>query len=136
MSLEFTKSSHLLFRIFLFSKGGNPKKTNARKETCLHCVCMETNAQSVHVDKRRADCLSYLLKWRGATLAEGQLEKVDLAAQDEVRFELFLNFHSLFVSVCFMSSCVENNFCQSVCVLVYNPALLHLWWASVLNEWK
>lgn len=92
MSLEFTKSSHLLFRIFLFSKGGNPKKTNARKETCLHCVCMETNAQSVHVDKRRADCLSYLLKWRGATLAEGQIEKVDLAAQDEVRFELFFIF--------------------------------------------
>ncbi|CAG5115366.1 unnamed protein product [Candidula unifasciata] len=91
-----------LLGIFLFSKGGNPKKTNARKETCLHCVCMETNAQSIHVDKRRADCLGYLLKWRGATLAEGQIEKVDLAAQDEK-----LNTALHYAAASGLAKCVE-----------------------------
>lgn len=84
----------LFFSIFLTTKGGNPNKTNARKETCLHCVCMESNAQSLPVCKRRADCLTHLLKWRGATLAEGQVEKINLAAQDEVKIKNYK--HSIY----------------------------------------
>ena len=72
------------FRIFL-EHGGNPNKTNGRKETSLHCVCMEKN-QQFYVRQRRADSLLLILKWRGATLQEGETEKVDLAAQDEVLY--------------------------------------------------
>ncbi|BFZ21952.1 hypothetical protein BsWGS_24991 [Bradybaena similaris] len=108
-----------LLGIFLFSKGGNPKKTNARKETCLHCVCMETNAQSVHVDKRRADCLSYLLKWRGATLAEGQIEKVDLAAQDEK-----LNTALHYAAASGLSKCVEILIQHGAPLFIENEELL------------
>ena len=48
-------------------------------------MCMENNARSVHVSSRRTECLHSLLKWRGATLSEGQLEKIQLDAQDEVK---------------------------------------------------
>nr|KAG5714730.1 hypothetical protein BaRGS_000218 [Batillaria attramentaria] len=72
-----------LLRIFLYDKGGNPNKTNAKKETALHCVCMEKNAQYYNVQKRRVECLNMVLSWRGATLQEGQVEKVDLGAVDE-----------------------------------------------------
>ncbi|XP_041374912.1 ankyrin repeat and IBR domain-containing protein 1-like isoform X2 [Gigantopelta aegis] len=72
-----------LLRIFLYEKGGNPNKTNAKKETCLHCVCMEKNARFYNVRQRRADCLLMVLKWRGATLQEGEIEKINLNCQDE-----------------------------------------------------
>ncbi|XP_046380179.1 ankyrin repeat and IBR domain-containing protein 1-like isoform X2 [Haliotis rufescens] len=70
-----------LLRIFL-ERGGNPNKTNGKKETSLHCVCMEKSTQ-FYVRQRRADSLLLILKWRGATLQEGEMEKADLAAQDE-----------------------------------------------------
>ncbi|XP_059164030.1 ankyrin repeat and IBR domain-containing protein 1-like [Physella acuta] len=92
-----------LLCIFLTTKGGNPNKTNARKETCLHCVCMEANAQSPHVCKRRAECLTHLLKWRGATLAEGQVEKINLAAQDEK-----LNTALHYAAASGLTQCVET----------------------------
>ncbi|KAI8776004.1 ankyrin repeat and IBR domain-containing protein 1 [Biomphalaria glabrata] len=91
-----------LLGILLFSKRGNPNKTNARKETCLHCVCMESNNQSVHICNRRAECLNYLLKWRGATLSEGQIEKIDLQAQDEK-----LNTALHYAAASGLNKCVE-----------------------------
>lgn len=91
-----------LLGIFLFSKGGNPNKTNSRKETALHCVCMENNSQSLFVCNRRAMCLNYLLKWRGAKLEEGQVEKVDLAAQDEK-----LNTALHYAAASGLTQCVE-----------------------------
>ncbi|XP_033731278.1 ankyrin repeat and IBR domain-containing protein 1-like, partial [Pecten maximus] len=74
-----------LLRIFLRELGGNPNKTNGRKETCLHCVSMEKpcHAQCYPVLRKRAECLQMLLNWRGATLKDGEVEKIDLAAQDE-----------------------------------------------------
>lgn len=94
---------HKLLRIFLSSKGGNPNKTNAKKETCLHCVCMEDNVQSIHVCKRRAECLNELLRWRGATLAEGQIEKIDLGAKDEK-----LNTALHYAAASGLEQCVET----------------------------
>ncbi|RUS73894.1 hypothetical protein EGW08_018345 [Elysia chlorotica] len=91
-----------LLGIFLFSKGGNPNKTNSRKETALHCVCMESNSQSLFVCNRRAMCLNYLLKWRGAKLEEGQVEKIDLAAQDEK-----LNTALHYAAASGLTQCVE-----------------------------
>ncbi|XP_069107789.1 uncharacterized protein [Argopecten irradians] len=74
-----------LLRIFLRELGGNPNKTNGRKETCLHCVSMEKpcHAQCYPVLRKRAECLQMLLNWRGATLKNSEVEKIDLAAQDE-----------------------------------------------------
>lgn len=72
-----------LLRIFLYDKGGNPNKTNAKKETALHCVCMERNSQYYNVQKRRVECLNMVLNWRGATLQEGQVERIELGALDE-----------------------------------------------------
>ncbi|XP_060081495.1 ankyrin repeat and IBR domain-containing protein 1-like [Ylistrum balloti] len=74
-----------LLRIFLRELGGNPNKTNGHKETCLHCVSMEKpcHAQCYPVLRKRAECLQMLLNWRGATLKDGEVEKIDLAAQDE-----------------------------------------------------
>ncbi|OWF51295.1 ankyrin repeat and IBR domain-containing protein 1-like [Mizuhopecten yessoensis] len=74
-----------LLRIFLRELGGNPNKTNGHKETCLHCVAMEKPCHSncYPVLRRRADCLQMLLNWRGATLKDGEVEKIDLSAQDE-----------------------------------------------------
>ncbi|XP_005093184.1 ankyrin repeat and IBR domain-containing protein 1 [Aplysia californica] len=92
-----------LLKTFLFSKGGNPNKTNAKKETCVHCVCMESNWQSVHVCNRRMECLNSLLKWRGATLSEGQVEKIDLGAQDEK-----LNTALHYAAASGLAQCVET----------------------------
>ncbi|XP_060599500.1 ankyrin repeat and IBR domain-containing protein 1-like [Ruditapes philippinarum] len=72
-----------LLRIFLFEHGGNPNKTNGKKETALHCVCMEKNPQFYPVQRRRLECLNMMLQWRGAELKDGEIEKVDLAAVDE-----------------------------------------------------
>ena len=77
-------TSFFLCRIFLYDKGGNPNKTNAKKETALHCVCVEKNSQFYNVQKRRVECLNMILNWRGATLHEGQVEKIDVGAADEV----------------------------------------------------
>lgn len=71
-------------RIFLHNHQGNPNKTNSRQETALHYVCQEKNSQYYTVRQRRCDCLNLILQWRGAVLKDGQIEKVDLAAQDEV----------------------------------------------------
>ena len=38
--------------------------------------------------QRRIECLLLILQWRGATLKDGEIEKVDLGAQDEVQFAL------------------------------------------------
>ncbi|ESO82483.1 hypothetical protein LOTGIDRAFT_134513 [Lottia gigantea] len=72
-----------LLRIFLYEKGGNPNKTNNHKETVLHCVCMEKNSQFYNVQRRRLDCLAMVLKWKGATLQDEEVEKIDVAALDE-----------------------------------------------------
>ncbi|XP_064598005.1 ankyrin repeat and IBR domain-containing protein 1-like [Liolophura sinensis] len=72
-----------LLRIFLHDHGGNPNKTNNKRETALHCVCMEKNSEFYSVKKRRAECLTLILQWRGTTLQDGEVEKVDLGAQDE-----------------------------------------------------
>ena len=72
------------YRIFLNERGGNPNKTNGRKETALHCVCMEKNPQYYPVQRRRMECLSMILQWRGAELKDGEIERADLAAVDEV----------------------------------------------------
>lgn len=71
-------------RIFLFEHCGNPNKTNGKKETALHCVCMEKNPQYYPVQRRRLECLNMMLQWRGAELKDGEIERVDLAAVDEV----------------------------------------------------
>jgi hypothetical protein len=77
-----------IFRIFLSEHNGNPNKTNGHKHTCLHCVCMEKaeHSQVYPVMRRRAECLAMLLKWRGATLADNEIEKINMGAQDEVRY--------------------------------------------------
>ncbi|KAK6165782.1 hypothetical protein SNE40_022633 [Patella caerulea] len=72
-----------LLRIFLYEKGGNPNKTNVHKETALHCVCMEKNSQFYNVQRRRLDCLAMVLKWKGATLQDEEVEKIDINAVDE-----------------------------------------------------
>ncbi|XP_074650800.1 ankyrin repeat and IBR domain-containing protein 1-like isoform X2 [Tubulanus polymorphus] len=77
-----------LLRIFLYELGGNPNKKNARNESALHCVCMVSNhrpytALSFTILQRRLECLTLILQWRGAVLKDGELEKVDIAAQDE-----------------------------------------------------
>ncbi|WAR10894.1 AKIB1-like protein [Mya arenaria] len=72
-----------LLRIFLYEHGGNPNKTNGRKETALHCVCMEKHPQYYPVQRRRLECLTMILQWKGAELKDGEIEKVDLAALDE-----------------------------------------------------
>lgn len=87
---------NVFVRIFLYDKGGNPNKTNAKKETALHCVCMEKNFQFYNVQKRRTECLNMVLSWRGVMLQEGQ-EKVDLGAQDEV-IVLFYSHHTSFTA--------------------------------------
>ncbi|KAH3754097.1 hypothetical protein DPMN_188757 [Dreissena polymorpha] len=74
----------LFSRIFLFEHGGNPNKTNGKKETALHCVCMEKHHQYFPVQRRRLECLSMILQWKGAELKDGVVEKVDLSALDEV----------------------------------------------------
>ena len=84
-------------RIFLHDHNGNPNKTNGRKETCLHCVCMEkpTHAQFYPVQRKRLDCLLILLKWKGAK-HDGEQEKVDMTSQDEVNLYVFGVLVSIF----------------------------------------
>ncbi|XP_029650318.1 ankyrin repeat and IBR domain-containing protein 1 isoform X2 [Octopus sinensis] len=91
-----------LLRIFLHNHHGNPNKTNSRKETALHYVCQERNSQYYTVRQRRCDCLNLILQWRGATLKDGQTEKVDLAAQDEK-----LNTALHYASSSGLKNCVE-----------------------------
>lgn len=64
--------------------GGNPNKKNGRDETSLHNLCMCNQSNNHTAQQRRADCLMLILQWRGATLEDGKVEKVELGAQDEV----------------------------------------------------
>ncbi|XP_044747423.1 ankyrin repeat and IBR domain-containing protein 1-like [Coccinella septempunctata] len=73
---------HLL-RAFLNDLGGNPNKKNAMNETVLHAACQLNQTKSFSVQERKASCVQLLLYWKGVTLAGGQKEKVDLAAQDK-----------------------------------------------------
>lgn len=91
-----------LLRIFLHNHQGNPNKTNSRQETALHYVCQEKNSQYYTVRQRRCDCLNLILQWRGAVLKDGQIEKVDLAAQDEK-----LNTALHYASSSGLKNCVE-----------------------------
>ena len=71
--------------MFLNELGGNPNKRNGRNETALLCVCMVPSARlNYAIQQRRLECLSLVLQWRGATLENGEVERVDLSAQDEV----------------------------------------------------
>ena len=73
------------YRIFLFRHGGNPNKKNSRNETALHNVCITGNGRNVMVQQRRTDCLLLMLQWTGdARMENGEVEKVDLGATDEV----------------------------------------------------
>ncbi len=45
---------------------------------------MALNCYSIALQQRRLECLTLILQWRGAKLRDGEVEKVDLAAQDEV----------------------------------------------------
>ncbi len=38
----------------------------------------------------RFDCLTLILQWRGATLQDGEIERVDMEALDEVLFGVIL----------------------------------------------
>ena len=44
---------------------------------------MAVNGRNFVVQQRRAECLMLVLQWRGATLADGEIERVELGAQDE-----------------------------------------------------
>ncbi|XP_045177754.2 ankyrin repeat and IBR domain-containing protein 1-like [Mercenaria mercenaria] len=92
-----------LLRIFLFEHCGNPNKTNGKKETALHCVCMEKNPQYYPVQRRRLECLNMMLQWRGAELKDGEIEKVDLAAVDEQN-----NTALHYAALSGLKACVEN----------------------------
>ncbi|ELU11727.1 hypothetical protein CAPTEDRAFT_112704 [Capitella teleta] len=72
-----------LLRIFLFELGGNPNKKNNRNETALHGICIFPQCNNFVLQQRRSECLALILQWRGATLQDGEVEKVDLGAQDE-----------------------------------------------------
>ncbi|KAK2176050.1 hypothetical protein NP493_690g02041 [Ridgeia piscesae] len=72
-----------LLRIFLNELGGNPNKKNIRNETPLHCLAVTSSGNTFSVQQRRAECLTLLLHWRGAVMADGVVEKVDLDAEDE-----------------------------------------------------
>ena len=72
-------------RIFLYEHGGNPNKKNNHNETSLHGVCQSAQARNFVVQQRRAECLTMILQWRGATLKDGEIEKIDLATRDEVK---------------------------------------------------
>lgn len=47
---------------------------------------VSTNRISYAIQQRRLECLSLVLQWRGATLENGEVERVDLSATDEVSF--------------------------------------------------
>ncbi|KAH1006546.1 hypothetical protein HUJ05_007271 [Dendroctonus ponderosae] len=74
-----------LVRAFLTDLGGNPNKRNALNETALHATCQISPNSINGSQDRRAICVQFLLHWRGAILPSGGREKVDLAAQDDVR---------------------------------------------------
>lgn len=44
---------------------------------------MANNGRNFVVQQRRAECLTLVLQWRGATLADGEVERSDLASQDD-----------------------------------------------------
>ena len=88
-------------RLFLYDKGANPDKTNMKKETSLHCCCMERNSQFYNVQKRRVECLQMIINWRGGTLQDGQVEKVNIAAVDEVG-TVYLSLHTSYFFISFV----------------------------------
>ncbi|XP_013414863.1 uncharacterized protein LOC106176856 isoform X2 [Lingula anatina] len=76
-----------LLRIFLHDLQGNPNKKNGKNQSALHLVCTinpgNPNQTRPMARQRRVDCIAMLLQWRGADLKDGQMEKVELGAQDE-----------------------------------------------------
>ena len=75
-------------RIFLKEYHGNPNKKNIHNESSLHCVCqLPVQSTNLVLQQKRAECLNLILQWRGPALGDGEEEKVDLGAQDEVRKE-------------------------------------------------
>lgn len=73
------------YRTFLNDLGGNPNKKNGSNETCLHAACQLTHNKSFSAMERRAACVMFIMQWRGAEVESGGREKIDLAAQDQVR---------------------------------------------------
>ncbi|GAB6029004.1 hypothetical protein CHUAL_004792 [Chamberlinius hualienensis] len=72
---------HLL-RTFLNDLGGNPNKKNILNETCLHSVCQLSQSKSLSTHERRYACVVTILQWKGATLPNGEVEKIDLSTTD------------------------------------------------------
>ncbi|XP_030759778.1 ankyrin repeat and IBR domain-containing protein 1-like [Sitophilus oryzae] len=75
---------HLL-RAFLNDLGGNPNKKNIFNETVLHCACHIIHNTNYSAQDRRAACVQLLIHWRGSKLSDGNREKIDLSAQDQVK---------------------------------------------------
>lgn len=72
-------------RLFLFDRGGNPNKRNARKETSLHCACQLMGEASPDLSARE-ECVNMLIQWRSTKInAENGSQQVNLSAQDKVR---------------------------------------------------
>jgi hypothetical protein len=59
-------------------------------------VCIFPQTNNFVVQQRRSECLALILQWRGATLQDGEVEKVDLGAQDEVTLQtlIFQLYHT------------------------------------------
>ncbi|XP_050420875.1 ankyrin repeat and IBR domain-containing protein 1-like [Adelges cooleyi] len=72
---------HLL-RAFLNEHNGNPNKKNNSNETALHAVCYLSPQSSYSAHERRAACVTLLLNWQGAEIADGRREKIQLCAQN------------------------------------------------------
>ncbi|XP_030638382.1 ankyrin repeat and IBR domain-containing protein 1 isoform X2 [Chanos chanos] len=83
-----------LLRSFLFSKDGNPNKRNVHNETALHLLCMSPQillsetalqprlARPAEDERKRAECLQMILKWKGAKLDRGEYESANVNAAD------------------------------------------------------
>jgi ankyrin repeat/IBR domain-containing protein 1 len=70
--------------MFLNDLGGNPNKRNGHNETVLHAACSPELHRSYSAQERRASCVTLLVQWRGAALATGERERVDVNALDNV----------------------------------------------------
>jgi hypothetical protein len=74
---------------------------------------MVANSRSFTVQQRRLECLTLILQWRGATLKDGDVEKIDIGAQDEVgicTLQFFMGFASNIVFSYKITSYHHTNF--------------------------
>ena len=50
----------------------------------MHCLCIVPENVVNVLEQRRTECMTLILQWRGATLQDGEIERVDISTQDEV----------------------------------------------------